>query len=219
MLSRCWTAWSLSSARGRFHWNTFRGSWGIWQPLSRHSDCFIWDRFSVGFTTGSRDGHGNTATVAYINRQGGLRSPSHVPTRPAISSFGVRSIWGLFAPFMSQASSIGQPMSSCVSPPFQGEWRLPPRDSPADLEILRGCSGRPVWHWHTGTQLASGTYANMRLPLWALLAQTLCKVREHEKQVLLVAPYWPNQTWFPELIIPATAPSLANSSEEGSPLS
>ncbi len=35
----------------------------IWhpQPLSRRSDCFIWDRFSVGFTTESRDGHGATA--------------------------------------------------------------------------------------------------------------------------------------------------------------
>ncbi len=52
-----------SSTRGRFHWNIFRGSWGIWhpQPLSRRSDCFIWDRFSVGFTTESRDGHGATA--------------------------------------------------------------------------------------------------------------------------------------------------------------
>ncbi len=63
VLSQCWDAWSLSSTRGRFNWNIFRGSWGIWhpQPRSRRSDCSIWDRFSVGFTTGSRDGHGATA--------------------------------------------------------------------------------------------------------------------------------------------------------------
>ncbi len=75
VLSQCWDAWSLSSARGRFHWNIFRGSWGIWhpQPLSRRSDCFIWDRFSVGFTTESRDGHGATA-----------RTGSHSP-RPAVA--------------------------------------------------------------------------------------------------------------------------------------
>ncbi len=36
-------------------------------------------------------------------------------------------------------------------------------------------------------------------PPVSLLAQTLCKVREDEEQVLLVAPYWPNRTWFPEL--------------------
>ncbi len=28
----------------------------------------------------------------------------------------------------------------------------------------------------------------------SLLAQTLCKVREDEEQVMLVAPYWPSQT-------------------------
>ncbi len=75
VLSQCWDAWSLSSARGRFHWNIFRGSWGIWhpQPLSRRSDCFIWDRFSVGFMTESRDGHGATAHTG-----------SHSP-RPAVA--------------------------------------------------------------------------------------------------------------------------------------
>ncbi len=40
----------------------------------------------------------------------------------------------------------------------------------------------------------------------SLLAQTLCKVREDEEQVLLVAPYWPNRTWFPELMLLVTAP-------------
>ncbi len=56
-------------------------------------------------------------------------------------------------------------------------------------------------------------------PPVSLLAQTLCKVREDEEQVLLVAPYWPNRTWFPELMLLATAPSLANFSEERSPFS
>ncbi len=43
-------------------------------------------------------------------------------------------------------------------------------------------------------------------PPMSLLAQTLCKVREDEEQVLLVAPYWPNRTWFPELMLLAIAP-------------
>ncbi len=47
----------------------------------------------------------------------------------------------------------------------------------------------------------------------------LCKVREDEEQVLLVAPYWPNRTWFPELMLLYCSPSLANSSEEGSTFS
>ncbi len=43
-------------------------------------------------------------------------------------------------------------------------------------------------------------------PPVSLLAQTLCKLREDEEQVLLVAPHWPTRTWFPELISFATAP-------------
>ncbi len=62
---------------------------------------------------------------------------------PAISSFGVRSIWGRFAPFMSQASSTVQPTSSHVSTPFR-ENGDSTRGTPADLETLRRRSGRPV---------------------------------------------------------------------------
>ncbi|CAM4609726.1 unnamed protein product [Leuciscus chuanchicus] len=44
-------------------------------------------------------------------------------------------------------------------------------------------------------------------PPVSLLAQTLCKVREDEEQVLLVAPYWPTRTWFPELMLLVIVPS------------
>ncbi len=43
-------------------------------------------------------------------------------------------------------------------------------------------------------------------PPVSLLAQTLCKIREEEEQILLVAPYWPTRTWFPELMLLVTAP-------------
>ncbi len=43
-------------------------------------------------------------------------------------------------------------------------------------------------------------------PPVSLLAQTLCKLREDEEQVLLVVPLWPTRTWFSELILHATAP-------------
>ncbi len=48
--------WVPSEAGMWYHWNSFRGSWGIWYPQlqSRRSDCFIWDHFSTGYTPGSR---------------------------------------------------------------------------------------------------------------------------------------------------------------------
>ncbi len=98
----------------------------------------------------------------------------------------------------------------------------PSRDDPADLESIWGSSGGPVCfprvfplpavlfpdqgpprHRRTGTQLALHKYA---FPPVSLLAQTLCKLREDEEQVLLVAPHWPTRTWFPDLISIATAP-------------
>ncbi|XDV15265.1 hypothetical protein PO909_015389 [Leuciscus waleckii] len=36
-------------------------------------------------------------------------------------------------------------------------------------------------------------------PPVSLLAQVLCKIREDERRVLLVAPHWPTRTWFSEL--------------------
>lgn len=44
-----------------------------------------------------------------------------------------------------------------------------------------------------------GKYA---FPPGNLLTQTLCRVRENEERVLLVAPLWPNQTWISELSSP-----------------
>ncbi len=63
VLSQCWTVWICSKAGQRSHWNSFRGSWGIWQlqRLSRRSDCFIWDRFNTGSMAESRGGCGSVA--------------------------------------------------------------------------------------------------------------------------------------------------------------
>ncbi len=76
----------------------------------------------------------------------------------------------------------------------------PSRDDPADLESIRGSSGDlfaspESSHCQLYFSLTEGP-----------LAQTLCKLREDEEQVLLVAPHWPTRTWFPELISLATAP-------------
>ncbi len=92
-----------------------------------------------------------------------------------------------------------------------GRMATPHRGSPADLEtlpqpaVLLPVRGDPR-HGRAGTQLALGPTQKYAFPPLSLLAQTLCKVRKDEEQVLLVAPYWPNRTWFPELMLLTTAP-------------
>ncbi len=105
-----------------------------------------------------------------------------------------------------------------------GEWRLHPEvlqliwrrfgDAQVDLFASPDTS-----HCQLFFSLSEGTLGTDALacswprglrkyafPPVSLLAQTLCKVKEDEEQVLLVAPYWPNRTWFPELMLLATAP-------------
>ncbi len=106
-------------------------------------------------------------------------------------------------------------------------WRVatPSRDDPADLESIRGSSDRPVClplvlplpavllpdrgpprHRDALAHSWPRALRKYAFPPVSLLAQTLCKLREDEEQVLLVAPHWPTRTWFPELISLATAP-------------
>ncbi len=56
-------------------------------------------------------------------------------------------------------------------------------------------------------------------PPVSLLAQTLCRSGRTRSRSCWSKPFWPTRTWFPELILLATAPSLAHSSEEGPPFS
>ncbi len=148
--------------------------------------------------------------------------PSHVATRPPSP------------PLESEASEVAsrrscprraQSCSDCtIQHALPGEWRLHPEvlqliwrrfgDAQVDLFASPDTS-----HCQLFFSLSEGTLGTDALacswprglrkyafPPVSLLAQTLCKVREDEEQVLLVAPYWPNRTWFPELMLLATAP-------------
>ncbi len=181
----------------------------------------------------------STATVAYINRQGGLRScrmSQHARhlllwSRKHLRSLRAIQILGLLNQTADELSRAALP----------GEWRLHPqtvqliwrRFGLAQLDLFASLE---TSHCQWSYSLTEGTLGMDALahswpqglhkyafPPVSLLAQTLCKIREEEEQILLVAPYWPTRTLFPELMLLVTAadaprdsPSLADSSEEGS---
>ncbi|KAI2644176.1 Protein P [Labeo rohita] len=67
------------------------------------------------------------------------------------------------------------------------------------------CDGRPAF----GTWTETENWPKVRkyaFPPVKLLPQVLCKVRQDRESVLLVAPKWPNQPWFPELVEMLIAP-------------
>ncbi len=158
----------------------------------------------------------NTAAVSYINRMG-VYDHAACHSSPAISSSGVTRGSNRCA-----AQSCGR--CTLTTAHFPRRMATPSRDDPADLESIRGSSGRPVCFPRVLPlpavfSLTEGTLGTDALARsWpralckyafspvSLLAQTLCKVREDEEQVLLVVPFWPTRIWFPELILLATAP-------------
>ncbi len=164
----------------------------------------------------------NTATVAYINRQGGLRSrrmsqlASHLLlwSQKHLRSLRAIQIPGVFNRAADELSRAALP----------GEWRLHPqavqliwgRFGAAQVDLFASLETTHCQEFYSLTEATLGTDAlahswprglrKYAFPPVSLLAQILCKIREDEEQVLLVAPYWPNRTWFPELMLLATAP-------------
>ncbi|XP_077100160.1 uncharacterized protein LOC143751477 [Siphateles boraxobius] len=164
----------------------------------------------------------NTATVAYINRQGGLRSRrmSQLARHLLLwSQKHLRSLRAMYVPGL--LNRVADELSRAVLP---GEWRLHPQavqliwrefgEAQVDLFASSETSHCQLFYSLTEGTLGTDALAHSwpwglrkyAFPPVSLLAQTLCKVREDEEQVLLVAPYWPTRTWFPELMLLVTVP-------------
>ncbi len=146
----------------------------------------------------------NTAAVSYINRMGGIRSRcmSQLARHLLLwSHTQLKSLRAVHIP--GELNRAADELSRQLT--FPG-------DDPADLESIRGSSGRPVCFPRVLPlpavfSLTEGTLGMDALahswpralckyafPPVSLLTQTLCKVREDEEQVLLVAPFWPTRT-------------------------
>ncbi len=164
----------------------------------------------------------STATVAYINRQGGLRSRrmSQLARHLLLwSRKHLRSLRAIHIPGLLNRTGR-RAVTSCAP----RRMETPSPDGPADLQRF-GLAQVDLFasletsHCQLIYSLTEGTLGTDALahswprglrkyafPPVSLLAQTLCKVREEEEQILLVAPYWPTRTWFPELMLLVTAP-------------
>ncbi len=126
VLSQCWTASRPYQAGRRFHWNSFRGSWGIWLQLrwQSRSVCSIWDRFSTGSMAESRGGRGNAALTGFRLHRPAAR-PSGRGQIPR--SFGQECPWSRY-PDMLWYSQMPRPQageSRTTGTQYQGFGRVP----------------------------------------------------------------------------------------------
>ncbi|KAL0153391.1 hypothetical protein M9458_051310 [Cirrhinus mrigala] len=88
---------------------------------------------------------------------------------------------------------------------------VPPPIGPTDLGSIRSGTSRSLCL--TGIHpLPVVVRSNRGSPRCrctvSLIAQTLCKVREDKEQILLVAPFWPNRTWFSDLVLHSVVNTL-----------
>ncbi len=165
----------------------------------------------------------NTAAVSYINRLGGIRSHrmSQLARHLLLwSHTQFKSLRAVHIP--GQLNRAADALSRQLT--FPGEWRLHPetirliwsRFGEAQVDLFASPESSHYQLYFSLTESPLGTDAlahswpralrKYAFPPVSLLAQTLCKLREDEEQVLLVAPHWPTRTWFPELISLATVP-------------
>ncbi len=159
---------------------------------------------------------------------GGYTITPHVtarPPSPPLESHAAQI--AARCPHSGGAQSCGR--RALTTAHFPRRMATPSRDDPADLESIRRSSGdlfasRESSHCQWFFSLTEGSLGTDALahswpralckyafPPVSLLAQTLCKVREDEEQVLLVAPFWPTRTWFSRTHSPRDSPSLAHS--------
>ncbi len=154
----------------------------------------------------------NTAAVSYINRLGGIRS--HCMSQLARhlllwSHTQFKSLHAVHIP--GQLNRAAYAFSRQLT--FPREWRLHPetirliwgRFGEAQVDLFASPeSSHPLQLYFSLTEGPLGTDALAHswpralrkyvFPPVSLLAQTLCKLREDEEQVLLVAPHWPSRT-------------------------
>ncbi|KAL0160772.1 hypothetical protein M9458_044497, partial [Cirrhinus mrigala] len=156
----------------------------------------------------------NTATVAYINRQGGLRSRrmSQLARHLLLwSQTRLKSLRAVHIP--GELNCAADQLSQ--QPTHPGEWRLNSQtvqliwnrfgEAQIDLFASPESSHCQLYYSLDEAPLGRDALAHSWPPGPNLLAQTLCKIREDGEQVLLVAPYWPTRT----------CPSLEDPLEEG----
>ena len=153
----------------------------------------------------------NMAVVSYINRQGGLNSISLYRLAKRLLLWAQHNLRSLRAVHVPGLLNVGPDRLSRNNVPT-GEWSLHPqtvrllweRFGKAEVDLFASHENAhcPAFFSKTDSALSQRW---PRCPLYAfppvsLLPQVLERVRKTKCPVLLVAPFWKNQAWFPVLM-------------------
>ena len=205
-------------------WET-RSAAGLWSPLERSLHINILELLAVrrAIETWSRHLRGtrisilsdNSTTVAYLNRQGGTRSlrlcqetwdlllfcqsldislrASHLAGEQNVLADALSR--GLFS---NHEWTLSQPWADHIFQLF-GRPHVDLFATQRNCRLPTFCSRRPDPRaWATDALVIS--WDNMfvyAFPPWPLLQKVLLKFRQSRSEMILIAPFWPRQPWFP----------------------
>ncbi|XP_067307872.1 uncharacterized protein [Pseudorasbora parva] len=160
----------------------------------------------------------NTTAVAYINRQGGVRSPKLHALAYKLLVWSRRFFLSLRATHVPGILNRGADLLSRGNPLF-GDWRLHPQivdmiwmrfgRASVDIFALRENSHCPMFFSLKDLEAPLGVDALAhpwpRVLLYAfpplcLIIPTLARVREGGFSLILIAPRWPKAPWLAEII-------------------
>ena len=152
----------------------------------------------------------NMSVVSYVNRQGGVRSRNLCNLTERLLVWAHRSLRSLRAVHVPGHLNVGPDRLSRDNIP-PGEWSLHPQTvqflwrlfGRAEIDFFASRDNAHCPNFFSKSEDAlSQTWPS--LPLYAfppisLLPQVILRIRETHHSVLLIAPRWENQTWYPEL--------------------
>ncbi|XP_058865945.1 uncharacterized protein LOC131708048 [Acipenser ruthenus] len=159
----------------------------------------------------------STTVVAYINHQGGLRSPGLHRIAFRLLIWAQANLLSLRATHIPGVVNLAADLLSRRGP-HPSEWRLHPQTveciwerfgkAQVDLFTSAETTHCPLWYTlcHSGGPLGVDTLAHVwpkaflyAFPPIPLLPAFLEKVWSEKASVLLVAPRWPRRIWFATL--------------------
>ena len=166
----------------------------------------------------------NTTAMAYVNREGGTRSPSLLSAtwdllllcedwNISLSASHLAGKLNTVADALSRGTldnnewELGQPWANHIFNLF-GRPYVDLFATYHNRKLPTFCARRfhpQAWQ----TDAFSFTWDNMFLyafPPWRLVHRVLATVKSSSADMILIAPYWPNQPWFPLLLEMLVAP-------------
>ncbi len=150
----------------------------------------------------------NTSVVSYINRQGGIRSKALCEQAAILLLWVDSRLLSIRATHIPGLLNRGVDMLSTRRIP-QGEWRLHPESvqmiwnlygkAEVDLFATSENAHCPLFFSLSHSPLEGDAARLYAFPPIKILPLVLCKIREERASVILIAPNWPSQPWFPDL--------------------